>query len=188
MYPESLGVHAIHGNFNFVSVEIIEGRYLPPKKGKKITPMHNSGVFYREVREQFFDKTQIDEEVARELQKLLARNPAENTASTLIQDAMAMASAMVSVSEDQTPKSVDLATQRIERLNEYPTPSLLEWDANPEEGEAYPLPLFINRVIPFLRTREWMSQRYEQMRRAETDRFMSAIVIRRRPAMQAVVN
>jgi hypothetical protein len=188
MYPESLGVHAVKGNFNLVSVKIVEGRYLPPKKGKKITPMHNSGVFYREVREQFFDKTKIDEEVAKELKKLLGRKPSENVASSMIQDAMAMASAMVSVSGDPTPQTVDSSTRRIERLSEYPTPALLEWDANPNEGEAYPLPLFIKRVIPFLRTREWMFNRYEQMRRAETDRFMSAIVIRRRPAMQAVVN
>lgn len=75
--------------------------------------------------------------------------------------------------------------ERLAKLLEYPIPSELEWESD-VDGQPYPLPLFIRKVIPFIRTREWLENRLSSMAKAESDRFIASIQISRRPALQAV--
>lgn len=183
MYPESLGQHAVQGNFNFVSVRIVEGRYLPEAKTKKANAIVNGGTFFKNVKEQFFDKTDVDIAVLEEIRKAHRQVKPSSTVEGIIELASQIALNEVSVADKIFGKEEQQG--RLDKLLSYSVPTKLEWEAD-IEGQPYPLPLFIKNAVPFLRTREWLSDRLERMRAAETDRFIAAIQIRRHPAMVVV--
>ena len=183
MYPESLGTHAIQGNFNFVAVQVIEGRYLPDRKTNKANPITNGGQFFIEVKEQFFDKTYVDIAVMEEIRKTHRTPHPTTTVEGIIELASYMALNHANVSDGILGKNIQ--ERRLDKLLSYDIPSKLEWERN-VEGQPYPLPLFIERVVPFLRTRDWLFNKEARIRRADSDRFIAAITITRRPAMVAV--
>lgn len=184
MYQESLGQHAAQLNFNLVRLDVIEGRYLPNEK-KQSNPINNGGVFFKTIREQFFDKTAVDIMIAEEVRRKYRKPKPANTVEGIIELASHIALETESVSNKHFGKKHLGTEERLSNLLEHPIPSELDWERD-IKGEVYPLPLFIDKVVPFLRTKEWLQDRLSGMARADSDRFIASIQIRRKPALQVV--
>lgn len=183
MYSESLGVHASQLSFNLVSVEVTEGRYLPDNN-MRANPIYNNGVFFKTVRDQFFDSTAVDiaimEEVLKEIMEVLPITTAEG----ILQSALVAAADKFSITNQISGREDNFSESRLEKLLAKEVPATLEWERD-TKGQSCALPLFIKKMIPFLKTKEWLQIRLDRMKASETDRYIAAIQIQCRPALKA---
>jgi|GEM_PF-5867895 len=183
MYPESLGQHATQLDFNLVDINIVEGRYLPDEN-QCANAFKSAGTFFHNVREQMFDHTEQDEEMLAEIEKEILRARAGTTARNVLESALEDIKRASTVL-DFIAGRIDALPQKSrleELLDNQPQEQEIVWRLS-DEGKEITLHDFVDEMVPYLKTGEWLKRRSQQFEETGSVNFIETVQITSRPAL-----
>lgn len=176
MKAESLATNALALDFIKVNVEVLIGTPATVKPRWDITAMKcpDPQILYLSLREVFFDHADLDEALVVAIRREANK---DRTAATGLIKAQSLTEELLGNRSDEASASV------LSRAQEEVEPAMF-WNSDSER--QIPIVQFIEDRVPFIKTREWLYDRFKEIIAADSERFISHIGVQTRPVYSIV--